>query len=472
MKKQLLALCVTSLVVFSVVTPLSKEAAAKSNMLSGIRQETEEVEKHVELLFPVNGENVSILKPKVNQFISAMHEQAKDIKDDQVLHDFYVMAPDANSRYYGVEFTNDTDKVRVKDYADNSTYMAASKEVMLTFAAEGHTPDKVKVSMNEDMSDAIELTDISQSTYAYYVGVNQLFSNRTYYWQVFENDEAISEVASFKTEAGFRMMTMNSVRNVRDMGGRTVKLKTGVDENGNNVYVTKRIKQGLIYRGGELVEEDYIPSDSTSTHSATLKTGDAEYMVNELEIGQQIDFRGAAESNNLTESPLKSYFRTHYSKEVDVNYLRLDNMSAYDDFFSITSSKSYYSDIKNMFKAFANAENRHVYFNCWGGADRTGTAGFLLGSLLGMSLTDLVVDFELTSFSNNYRPHTTNDAKKVYRFPSLLTKIKILTTKSDSSATYWSKDKPISQIIEEILIDRFEVTKEDIDNLRNNLLED
>ena len=146
------------------------------------------------------------------------------------------------------------------------------------------------------MSDAIEITNLEHVNDSYYVGVNQLYSGKTYYWQAFKDGTSVSDVASFKTAQGFRMITTNSVTNVRDMGGRTVKLKTGVDGEGNNVYVTKRIKQGLIFRGGELVEEDYVPTDSSSTHHATLKTGDAELFVEKLNIGLEIDFRGAAES--------------------------------------------------------------------------------------------------------------------------------------------------------------------------------
>ena len=471
MKKRLLLLCAASIMALGV-TNLASCGKSKTNVedfLNVGRNDNQEEEK-VELLFPINGETVDILKPRVNAYISAMHEQAKDIEDDQVLHNFYVMAPDTASRHYGETFTNDTDKVRIEDYANNSIYMQRSKKVMLTFVAKGHTPDKVKVSLKQDLSDAIELTNIEYTEEAYFVGVNQLYSGKTYYWQVFENNQPISEVASFKTEEGLRMITTNSVANVRDMGGRVVHLKTG-EEQGKNIYNTKHIKQGLIFRGGELVEETYKPEGSSSSHTATLQTGDAEFLVNGLGIGYEIDFRDTAESNNLTESPLKSYFKTHYDQTIDVDYLRLDNMNAYDDFFSITSSKSYYSNIKNMFKAFADAENKHVYFHCWGGADRTGTAGFLLGAILGMSLTDLVVDYELTSFSCNYRPHNTNDAKKVYRFPSLLKRLTEVTYKS-SGETVWKDNKPLSQIVEEILIDRFEVTAEDISNIRNNLLED
>ena len=468
MKLQLISICSSLLAATSILAPINVMTAKKSYETPILATELEE--KKVELISPINNDTVDILKPKVVNYINAMYGQAKDIEDDQVLHDFYVMAPDANDRYYGVEFTNDTDFVRIADYASNSSNIQKSKKIVLTFTGNDCSPNKVKVSLNEDMTDAVEFTDITNVENAYYTTINQLYAGKTYYWQVFEDNTALSDIASFKTKEGFRMINTTSVTNVRDMGGRTVHLKTGTDENGKNVYNTKHIKQGLIYRGGELVNENYKPEGS-STHSATLKTGDAELLVDELGIAYEIDFRGAAESNNLTESALKTYYSDNYEETRDIDYLRLDNMSAYDDFFSITSSKTYYSDIRTMFLAFANAENKPVYFHCWGGADRTGTCGFLLGALLGMSLTDLVIDYELTSFSGNYRPHNKNDASKVYRFPSMLRKITLLKNTS-TNETYWSDDKPLSQIIEEILIDRFNLTSNDISSIRANLLED
>ncbi len=39
-----------------------------------------------------------------------------------------------------------------------------------------------------------------------------------------------------------------------------------------------------------------------------------------------------------------------------------------------------------------------VFYHCQNGADRTGTLGFLIGALLGMSEGDLAKDYELTTF--------------------------------------------------------------------------
>ena len=44
-------------------------------------------------------------------------------------------------------------------------------------------------------------------------------------------------------------------------------------------------------------------------------------------------------------------------------------------------------------------ENYPIYMHCTGGADRTGTASFLLNALLGVSELECVQDYELTTFS-------------------------------------------------------------------------
>lgn len=404
------------------------------------------VEKVINLSYPVKGEETNILKPSVLAYMKAMYEQAKDIPNDYLLHDFYITGEDGAN--YGKVYENETDKVRVADYYNPSFNEGRSKKVTLVFESEGLAENatfRVKYGLQPDLSDAkeIETTDT-------YVTVENLLSDRTYYWQVISGDTA-SSIESFHTSEGFRMATANGIANIRDMGGRKVS--------GN-----KHIKQGLIFRGGEMVSETYTVDGST--HYGNLNEDNMRVMRDELQIKYEIDFRGDDESNNLVHSPL--YDDTDYS---DIDYYRIPNMAAYDYLIKKSALNSDWLGVKQMFLAFKNAQNKHVYFHCWGGADRTGTAGFLLGGLLGMSYTDLIIDYELTSFACNYRPHNINDGKKVYRFPSMIWAIKNAKN-TQTGDYYYSADKPISQIIEEMLIDRAGLTAQDIADIRANLLED
>jgi hypothetical protein len=139
-------------------------------------------------------------------------------------------------------------------------------------------------------------------------------------------------------------------------------------------------------------------------------------------------------------------------------------MSAYNGFFDMSAEQK--ERVKNMFLAFGDAENRHCYFHCWGGADRTGTIGFMLGGLLGMSYTDLIIAFELTSFANNYRPHNIVDSKKIYLFPRMIWKLKNMQAYKDNP------NITISALIEELLVSKFGMTHEEIATIKSNLLED
>ena len=88
---------------------------------------------------------------------------------------------------------------------------------------------------------------------------------------------------------------------------------------------------------------------------------------------------------------------------------------------------------------------------------------FLLGAVLGMSYTDLIMDFEFTSFAYNYRPHDEVDPKGIYNFPSLITAMR--------DSAYYEEGKKISAIVEDWMIGELDMTKQEVEALREALLE-
>ena len=54
---------------------------------------------------------------------------------------------------------------------------------------------------------------------------------------------------------------------------------------------------------------------------------------------------------------------------------------------------------RRCFALLADPARYPVYVHCTGGADRTGTIAFLLGALLGVEESELIKDYEFTSFS-------------------------------------------------------------------------
>ena len=442
-KKQLLIYLTASALTIGVVAPFGVHFGKKISSLASNYLMAKGTEKQITISYPQQGQNVTILRRQVVDYIAAMHKQAEAIENDYIIHDFYASPAQSDSNpAYGTVYENDTDKVKIADYYGNTGEYGKSKSVYLTFDTKGFEDNAtytVKIGRQSDLSDAKVIE--TQDEYAI---IHNMYANETYYWSV-ESGGVNSGIHSFVTNEGFRMISSGGVTNVRDMGGRPVM-------NG------KHIKQGLIFRGAELVRADYVPTDSSSTHHKTLDEEALNVFQNELQIGYEFDLRGDAESGNLTESPLKDEGYT------DVQYARIPNMSAYNGFFDMSDEQK--ARVANMFRAFGDAENRHCYFHCWGGADRTGTIGFMLGALLGMSYTDLIIDFELTSFSNNYRPHNVVDAKKIYLFPRMIWKLKNMQEyKNNPNIT-------ISELVEALLVNKFGMTHEEIAQIKNNLLED
>ena len=236
-----------------------------------------------------------------------------------------------------------------------------------------------------------------------------LFRNTEYYYQIVDGDQA-SQMTSFVTADYPRMITMGNISNVRDMGG----------------YMTsygKRINQGLIYRGGEMAVKAF--TDGANRHSANWSDAAQQVQEEVLNIGLELDLRTKSGSGNMTESPLNfdgewNFQNTYPNKDKNSNddgkaqYVRCA-INSYDSLITDPNRKSEADNadrnlVKEIFNYLANADKQHVYFHCWGGADRTGVTGFLLLGILGVSYTDAIIDFELTTLTNNKRCHMHNSS--------------------------------------------------------------
>ena len=223
--------------------------------------------------------------------------------------------------------------------------------------ATGYT---VLLSTSEDYSNAKTYNVPAENCS---VTVNNLLKAQTYYVKVMADGTSVATEASFTTtDLGPRVMTVDGVYNVRDMGG----------------YLTasgKTTKQGLIYRGGALSPSaDYPNVQITESGIAT--------MAEEMGIRTEIDFRNSTEALGVTESCIPN---------AELIYCTL---GGYD-----SGMINYAESYKKTFQLLARPESYPVYYHCTGGADRTGTVSYLLGALLGMDEADLIRDYEFTSFS-------------------------------------------------------------------------
>ena len=331
-----------------------------------------------------------------------------------------------------------------------------NKGVELQFAPADALKNKeytVYYSLNQDMSDAQELKTNETS-----VRIKNLLVNQKYYVSVFA-DGKYSKVANFTTGDYPRWIDARPMFNVRDAGG----------------YMTssgKRIKQGLVYRGGEITADVNWKSGSQYTGDVggrytgsngrmqdghiTTQTAESKKVfrnVMNMVNGLEIDLRSGSERGP------SGYSACGFAENGDIGY-SLISISSYE------SGLRQGNLIKQVFEAFAEADKKPVYYHCYGGADRTGTIGFLLGAVLGMTYTDLVIDFELTSYSSNpsrnYRSHLRNGPYN--RWPTLISTLK---------STYgFSTSKTIMESTENYLKNNCGISQSTIDKIREIMLED
>ena len=404
------------------------------------------------------GEGASVYGTKVNKNIVISSTMTKDITltsnhtggDVSILHEGIQKYCDDVYAQEALENLNETSKYRMRDKAfgniNPKNYQGTGsdtdrdnfKNVVLTFdtAKTDATKFNVEVGRKADLSDAkvVEVTGKK-------VELVNLFTDTTYYWRVTDiNNKYYSDIGSFHTKGAFRNISAGAAYNVRDIGGKMTS--SG-----------KRVKQGCIYRGGELTPVKY-DTGIAQKHIITLDKTGKKIFHDDLNVRVELDFRNAGgESNNQNSSYLGK----------DVKYQR-EAVSSLAKFYNGDATM-----LKNIFMAFANATpDAAVYCHCWGGADRTGTAFFLLEGLLGVSYTEALMDYEFTSFDSIHtrrRDTTVTDYNNYsYNFPELLNTIK--------SSSYYSSTKSFSQIVESWLKGKVKMSDAEIQKLKTNLLED
>ncbi len=220
----------------------------------------------------------------------------------------------------------------------------------------------VKVGDDKELSnaDSYVVSDTS-------IEIEYLYAAKQYYYQIYahyENDEVLkSRVFDFRTADLPRTVFVEGVSNTRDLGGRLT------------VDGKHRVKQGIVYRGGEL-EKGW----------GKITEEGKRVMVQELGIRTDLDLR---DHITLTESPI----------DESLNYV---NVSApyYIGTNGITDA-NYKAALTTEVRTFANPDNYPIYLHCSLGRDRAGTLSFLISALLGMSEIDLYRDYEMSFFSVN-----------------------------------------------------------------------
>ena len=354
----------------------------------------------------INPEDTSMVTSNVKQYIHDMRMQEVqyqaeggdiykiwDLYGDEGIDidEDYHKVSDENRVYLDtgdVNGKNATVRNSTPDRSDKNTGVELKFEVKEGFEQEEYA---VTLSTNENFENSVQYTTQENS-----INIQNLYANTQYYWKVRAGDET-SDVGTFTTGDYVRWISARPVYNVRDLGGY-------MTESG------KRVKQGLIYRGGEITNKAW------GDHSQTNTPESMRVFYQEMEIGIELDLRGAGDIGD-------GY--NDYAFRPDQDRYKQHAIKSYEETFTKTRS-----EVAPIFELLANADNEHVYFHCYGGADRTGTIGFLLNGLLGVSYSDLVIDFELTSYSSINNEHIRSHLRRHQydRWDALINQIKTDTT--------------------------------------------
>ena len=335
-----------------------------------------------ELLSPINGESVHVID---EQIVNYLNEANKNL--DLANIDLYANS-ETNIGPVPVSFKFNTNK-KIKSAR---IHISKSKDF-----------EKEQIIITKDKT--AEIYNLEVDT--------------IYYWRV-SNRDNFSDVQQFVTYNEPRMLKIGSVKNVRDLGGT---LACGT-----------KIKQGLLFRGYELTEKSYYHTNREGYnlfHKKILFKKDAEIFNNFLHVKTELDFRGNEESGLKVTSGLGK----------EINYFRLP-ITAYKGALGLNKDNSIIPGMTNLyrqvFEILAEEKNYPVYFHCWGGADRTGTVAFLIRGLCGANLTELVTDYEITSFSGAVRNHKYNDLNMNYsNFCELVSEIQKRYRRSENEP--WSE---------------------------------
>ena len=433
-------------VVFSLSMVVLLTACARGNNEN--KQSGNNSNKSSDAITLVTPKDTSMLTANCKAYIDDMRAQQEELEDDPYKYsdlNLYNGVHIEDSKYLDTGDPEGENRTRGKipDRSDKSMGVDLEFVVQPGHGAEKYT---VLVADNEEFNFAEELETTGNK-----VNVNNLFVNTTYYWKVVGNNEE-SEVGEFTTGDYPRWISARPLYNVRDNGGYMT-------------YSGKRVKQGLVYRGGE------ITSTTNSGHYNTIANSSKEVFRDVMKIGVELDLRGASDIYD-------GYKACAFAEDGDIDYVQ-KAIKSYEQTFTQPTNAEARQMVRDIFEVFKTADEKPVYYHCFGGADRTGTVGFLLNGVLGVSYTDLVIDFELTSYSSIdnehircHMPDNTSIGEKHQhsydRWPALINQLK-----TDTTGGYaWDDDALLMDNIENFLVLACGVPEATINTIRDIMLED
>lgn len=352
---------------------------------------------------------------------------------------------------------NDYSYSKILNYCDNPPYNYKGfrkdqpKPVGLKLAKALIEAGILYVSEWNDYTDALTMS-VARGTDS--VAIYNLIPGKTYNWKI-TGASGVLESGQFKTTGNVRMLKIDGIFNVRDMGGWT----------GLNGYP---LRYGEIIRGSRL---------NVNNKSTLIITQSGIDELRRVGVRAELDMRNSSNAANATTSFLGS----------DIPIYNVNNAynSRIATFANAPQSIEGVRKLIEWLKA-----GKPVYLHCSVGADRTGTVAFLVGALCGMSEDALCKDFELTSFSadaiTNERTGNTNevlvrqrnyagrlddnDNPDSYKFASMIDKVKSFPGATMQEKVYYHLSTGAKGATESAGFLDNKVPTEDLDWLINYML--
>ncbi len=354
--KKYIALCLMALFILMglifIGNRLDKIAPPKTDSES--TEETiynsEQKISHIRIDVPFFSENVSIVSPAVQAFINS--DGNTTVSD---IYNLYKAQADRLDIGKPIALSYTIDGLPGGCNVKNSEFIVADNKNF-------ENPYILNVEGFETKADIYNLKTDTQ----YYFCINITFTN----------DTQTSVSGSFKTDVGPRILNVDGVYNIRDIGAWTTETE--------NI-----IKQGLLYRGCEL--------DGSSESSYKITQDGINTMLTVLGIKTDMDLRAEAEVTNGTNIFGVAVNHKYYSAAM------------YSDIFS--SDKNAES-IRKVFSDLADENNYPVYLHCSNGHDRTGTICYLLESLLGVTEENKMKDYLLSGLHHSDISEETEEMNK------------------------------------------------------------
>ena len=292
-------------------------------------------------------------------------ETGSDILSAELINAEGRIINDAVKEYLAVDLMSaHNSNVAVSDFSNGQSRLDAQVPVELKLS----TKDSSAKAYKRELADNSVFNDAKVSYIEGTTGVytfEHLYANTEYFYRVtvYTSSGTDSESGSFKTADCPRILSIDGISNVRDIGNWQT-------DSG------KRIKQGLLIRGTEM--------DGAVENGYHLTNEGLSDMLDVFGIKTDIDLRAKTPLSKDTLGP-----------RVEHKYY---DMVMYAEIFSDTGKQK----VKEVFTDLSDKNKYPIYLHCTYGKDRTGVVCYLLEALLGVSRGDCLKDYGLSNMKAVY----------------------------------------------------------------------